>query len=227
MTQSRFYIGCDLGQSNDPTAIAVVKRDGEQFQCGHLERLPLGTPYPSIVARVGSLMQHPLIAGNCELAIDATGVGRPVADMFAHAGIPFVGVIITSGSQETVGGNDNYRNVPKITLISHVQALLHAGKLKIRADLQEAETLIRELQDFKVNYSAAGFMSFSARDGAHDDLVLALSISIWCALRAKTGTEAWAEFLERGDWRRPATDRDDIQAPSPEWGFHLGPSQWR
>jgi hypothetical protein len=78
--------------------------------------------------------------------------------------------------------------------------LLHAGKLKIRKDLQEAETLIRELGDFKVNYSANGFMSFSAREGKHDDLVLALAIAIWCALREKTGTEEWNDFLERRDW---------------------------
>ena len=68
-------------------------------------------------------MQHPAVAGNVELAIDATGCGRPVCDMFAHAGIKFTGVIITAGHEETVGGKDNYRHVPKITLISHVQAL--------------------------------------------------------------------------------------------------------
>jgi hypothetical protein len=191
-----FYIGCDLGQSHDPTAICVVQQFGEQFRCGHLERLPLGTPYPMVVGRVAALMQHSAVAGNVRLAIDATGVGRPVCDLFAHAGIPFVGVIITAGHGETNHG-DSYRSVPKITLISHVQALLHAGQLKIRSDMPEADNLIRELQDFRVNYSASGFMSFNARESKHDDLVLALSIALWCALRTRSGQEAWDEFLHR------------------------------
>jgi hypothetical protein len=226
-SNNRFYVGCDLGQSSDPTAICVVQRVGEEFRCGHLERLPLGTPYPAVISRVAALLQHPTVAGNVELAIDATGVGRPVADMFSHAGIPFTGVIITAGQTESqplsVDLNQpghNYRSVPKVTLVSHVQALLHGGKLKIRQDLPEADTLVRELQDFKVSFSATGYMSFNAREGRHDDLVLALSIAIWAALRQKSGQESWAEFLERGDWRnRVGTDFDPIMAPGPEFNF--------
>jgi hypothetical protein len=164
-------------------------------------------------------MNHPRVAGNVELAIDATGVGRPVADMFVHAGIRFTGVVVTSGHEETNPGG-SYRHVPKITLISHVQALLHEGKLKIRKDMPEAANLVRELQDFRVNYSATGFMSFSAREGKHDDLVLALSIAIWCARRTKTGQESWAEFLERGDWGG-ATDYDDVRAAGPEFNWEM------
>jgi hypothetical protein len=214
-----FYIGVDLGQSRDPTAIAVVQQVGNQFRCGHLERVPLGTPYPLIVARVAALMQHPTVAGNVRLAIDATGVGRPVCDMFERAGIRFVGVVITAGHEETNPGG-NYRHVPKITLISHVQALLHAGHLKIRQDLPEADNLVRELQDFRVNYSASGFMSFNAREGKHDDLVLALAVAVWCALRQRTGSESWDEFLE--DWSRKGGAKV-APTPAPELGYDLNP----
>jgi hypothetical protein len=221
MTSSRFFFGVDLGQSNDPSTIAVVERIGDQFRCGHLERMPLGTSYPSVVHRVGSLMAAPICAGNCELAIDATGVGRPVCDMFTHAGIPFIGVIITAGHAETIGSADCYRNVPKISLISHVQSLLHGGRLKIKKDLPEADTLINELKHFKVSYSSAGFMSFSARDGKHDDLVLALSVAVWCAQRTKTGQESWDDFLKQKERHAVAEgfDRDDIRVSGPEFGF--------
>jgi hypothetical protein len=214
-----FYIGVDLGQSHDPTAIAVVQQVGEQFRCGHLERVPLGTPYPRIVGRVAALMQHPAVAGKARLAVDATGVGRPVCDMFERAGIRFVGVVITAGNSETNPGG-NYRHVPKITLISHVQALLHEGKLKIRQDLPEAANLVRELQDFRVNYSASGFMSFNAREGKHDDLVLALSVAVWCALRQRTGQESWDEFLD--DWSRKGGAKA-APVPGPEQGYDLNP----
>jgi hypothetical protein len=57
-----FYMGLDLGQRHDPTAIAVVERielaqawqatEFHSLRVRHLERVPLGTPYPGGVARL-------------------------------------------------------------------------------------------------------------------------------------------------------------------------------
>src|SRR6185437_8939809 len=66
------------------------------------ERVPLGTPYPGIVAHVGRLLDK-LPAGT-ELVIDLTGVGRPVFDMFVYSGISPLGVLITAGASETRDG---------------------------------------------------------------------------------------------------------------------------
>src|SRR5215471_5029035 len=115
------------------------------FQVGHLERLPLGTSY---------------------LAIDFTGVGRPVFDMFVYSGIYPIGVIITGGMTETRDGR--ICSVPKLDLVSRLQALLHQARLKILRELDEAETLVRELLDFRMEYTAAGHMTFNARSGKHD-----------------------------------------------------------
>ena len=60
------------------------------FQVGHLERLPLGTAYPAIVAHVSRLLTK--LPGHPELVIDFTGVGRPVFDMFVYSGISPTGV---------------------------------------------------------------------------------------------------------------------------------------
>ena len=107
--RERFFIGVDLGQSHDFSAIAAVKRiefmDHPEkkpsiFQLGFLERAPLGTPYPAIVNRVAWLMGHKMCAGNVEAAIDQTGVGNAIADMFRAANIPFAGVVITGGHEE-------------------------------------------------------------------------------------------------------------------------------
>ena len=135
------------------------------FQVGHLERVPLGTPYPGIVAHVGRLLDK-LPAGT-ELVIDLTGVGRPVFDMFVYSGISPLGVLITAGASETRDGP--ICGVPKLTLVSRLQALLHEGRLKILRELAEAETLVRELQDFRVEFTAAGHLTFNARSGKHDD----------------------------------------------------------
>ena len=66
-----------------------------------MERLPLGTPYPGIVAYISRLLGR---LPGAELVIDLTGVGRPVFDMFRFSGITPTGVLITSGAAETGGG---------------------------------------------------------------------------------------------------------------------------
>src|SRR5215467_8396230 len=158
------------------------------FQCGHLERLPLGTPYPSIVAHVGRMLGK--LPARTELAIDLTGVGKPVFDLFKYSGISPVGVMITAGTAETSDGS--VCSVPKLTLVSRLQALLHEGRLKIQRELSEAETLVRELQDFRCEFTAAGHLTFNARSGKHDDLVLALAIAVWRAHGG--GMASWGHF---------------------------------
>lgn len=196
---TRYFLGLDLGQSNDSTAISVVRRNrviewyghhakpltrikSETFQVGYLERTPLGTTYPAIVNHVARLLQRSTWAGNIDLTIDRTGVGAPVCDLFKAAGLTHIGVTITGGDSESSDGTFVYR-VPKLTLISQLQALLHEGKLQIHRALPEAATLVRELQDFRVAYTDAGRMTFGAREGAHDDLVLSLAIAVWRATR--------------------------------------------
>jgi hypothetical protein len=207
---TRFFMGVDLGQASDPTAIAMVRRvqfecrDGlgwreekrPLFQVGHLERVALHTPYPVIVQHVDRLMRHPACAGNLDLAIDQTGVGGPVADIFRQAGIDFVGVVITGGQGET-SPSSSLAHVPKLKLISHLQALLHGERLQIQKNLPEAPILVSELQNFRVRYSESGHLTFNAREGKHDDLVLALAIAVWRAMRPLTGAAGWLEFYRR------------------------------
>ena len=159
------------------------------FEVGHLERLPLGTTYPAIVAHVGRLLTK--LPGHPELVIDFTGVGRPVFDMFVCSGISPIGVLISGGTAETHDGPTC--SVPKLTLVSRLQTLLHEERLKILRELAEAETLVRELQDFRVEFTAAGHLTFNARCGKHDDLVLALAIAVW---RAHDGGNAGWVFRE-------------------------------
>jgi hypothetical protein len=192
----RYFMGVDLGQAHDFTAIAVLRRvqylqTGDAsarnprwtehkpsvFQLGYLERVPLHTTYPAVVAHVQRLLTRPMFAGQIDLAIDGSGVGRPVTDLFRSAGLTFCAVTITSGDAESNDGN--YYRVPKMTLVSRLQALLHEGRLQIQKELPEAAELVKELQDFRVRFTEAGHMTFSAREGKHDDLVLALAIAAW------------------------------------------------
>jgi hypothetical protein len=78
-----YYMGLDLGQSADFTAVCIAKRTHvtKSLQVVHLERLPLGTSYPDIVRRVKSLLLTPKLSCKSSLIVDYTGCGRPVVDM--------------------------------------------------------------------------------------------------------------------------------------------------
>lgn len=189
------------------------------FQLGHLERIPLGTSYTGIVSHIGRLMQK--LSGRPELVIDFTGVGRPVYDLFRYSNMSPTGVLITGGSTETQDGA--IHSVPKLNLISRLQALLHEGRLKILRDLPEAETLVRELQDFRVEFTASGHLTFNARSGKHDDLVLALAIATWRAYGGGMLSSGAFEYARQEAAR--ITGRPVYDAPRFFVGVDLGQSQ--
>lgn len=182
-----FYLGVDLGQAQDYTAIVAVEKvllDGaeqHEYHVRHIERPPLGTPYPAIISRIRRLLDTPALRG-ARLVVDKTGVGAAVIDSLRAAGLEPVAITITSGDSVNTD-NGGYR-VPKRDLIATLQVLFQNRRLKIAASLAEAETLLKELLNFKVRISLAGHDSYEAwREGGHDDLVLATALACWYAER--------------------------------------------
>ncbi len=181
----KYTLGLDLGQTKDYTALVILERHGEQekavFHARHLERVPLGTPYPAIVARVSAMLkQPPLSEGRPRLAVDETGVGAPVVDLFKRARLNAAlhPIHITAGA--TVNFDRGVEFVPKRVLVSVVQVALQTDGLKIAEALPEAKTLVRELQDFQVKITEAANDTYGAwREGAHDDLVLAVAMALY------------------------------------------------
>jgi len=195
-----FVLGVDLGQSIDPTALSLVHRQQspletwdidhdhrvtkqkvhDQFDVRHLERLPLGKPYPEVVQYVAALLRRPPLDEGCLLVIDETGVGRAVGDIFDEAGLEPIRITITAGS-DVMQQTWRRFNVAKTLLISTLDARLHTGELRFAADLTDAGALADELKDFRRKVSDVGRASYAARTGKHDDLVLATAIAVWVA----------------------------------------------
>ena len=166
MFDQRFIAGVDLGQAQDPTAIAVGELAGDDIQIRHLERRPLGEPYPDIIGRVAVLIRA--LPGLPDLVVDATGVGRPVIDMMRDKGLAPIPVTITAGRGIRQVGRKWL--VPKPILLLPLITAVETGRFKIAAGLPFADVLTAELRAFQRRVTRHANEQFEGR-GEHDDLV--------------------------------------------------------
>lgn len=185
-----FSVGLDLGKVFDYSAISILEREGRNYTVKHLERLPIEMDYPSQVEHVYARMhKKPLERNETMLAIDHTGVGIAVFDMFIARGLNPIGITIHGGSSITWVKKKNSKSlpnkarVPKRDLVTLLLVLSQNGRLKISKKLKLAPILTEELQDFKVRISEkTGHDSYGAwREGEHDDLILSLACALWAA----------------------------------------------
>ena len=213
MGRSWYFVGVDLGQSHDFTAIAGLERaelTGEwdpvvyawrkkiRLRLRYLERAPLGTPYPDVVERVVRVTRSPELAGRCHLIVDATGVGRPVVDLLRRAKTEcnLVPAIITGGETERI--SQGYYHIPKRDLIIGLQVLLQGAGLQIAAGLEHGPRLVKEMAEMRVRVTSAGHEQYGAwREGVHDDLVFAVALACWGARKVYPN----APSGENGYWR--------------------------
>lgn len=184
-------MGIDVGQKKDPTAVCIAQsawREVEgrmeiHFIVRHLERLPLGTPYPEVVERVGRLaFRAGDIAGEWPLLyVDATGVGQPIVDGLRDGGYheSVVAVVFTAGEtrKETWEGSCLRVALGKEYLVSRLQVLLRTGRLHLPPG-HEMEALAEELLNYELRVDAKGHAKAGAfRVGTHDDLVTAVGLA--------------------------------------------------
>jgi len=198
--RARIFVGLDLGQSQDPTALSIVERaevfPGEmnwvtyeqrrplRFRVLYLERMLLGTPYPRVVERVRQVVRQSAQQGRCTLVMDATGLGTPVLGMMraANLGCEIVPVLLTGGERESCA--NGVWHVPKRDLITGLQAMLDKRELGIPSKLPAARDLAREIAGMDVKISDRGRVSYGrSREGEHDDLVIATALACWRAQR--------------------------------------------
>jgi len=151
-----------------------------QYNIRLLEQAPLGEPYPAQATRLKRILARQAIAEHDPpVWIDYTGVGRAVFDIFRELNVPHVvPVTITFAGEAGPNGRGGH-SVPKIELVSKLQALMHSGVLHMPDTLPLVKVFRRELLDFRVSYTAIGNATFGAREGAHDDTILAVALAVY------------------------------------------------
>jgi hypothetical protein len=223
-----FFVGLDLGQSQDYTAIVILEKVGMVDEGGipdysrsatlyyhlrHIQRFQLGTPYPVVVEQVKDMMAHDALKGQAYLVVDATGVGAPVVDLLRQAGLFPVAIAITGGDSSRY--EEGMWRVPKRDLVSTLQVLLQSERLKVAKFLPEAVTLVNELLAFRVKITNLAHDVYGVwREGVHDDLVLATAIACWYGERISGSTMAPVSIPKKSLWR------DETSGPS--WAHWRG-----
>jgi hypothetical protein len=183
----KWILGLDLGQAADRSALAVLEQPSlkkpRTYAVRHLERFELGTPYPKVVERLKELIRKANLNG-CLLAVDMTGVGRPVVDLLKQASLParIWPISITSGKSVSTDGYSF--SVPKKDLVAVLQVLFQSQRIKICKTLPTAVELMRELSDFRSKFTESANEVFGPEKSTqHDDLVLALALAAWAGER--------------------------------------------
>lgn len=181
-------LGLDIGQRVDPTAICVAEEDRRQedgrevvhYVVRHLERLPLGTPYPAVAARVAAIVATVAKRTQAQpvLYVDATGVGLPVVDLMRDARMAarITPCWFNHGDRRTCERGEI--TIGKAFLVSRLQTLLQTARVHLPRTA-EAEVLAGELLTYEIKVSENGADTYGAfKVGTHDDLATALGLAV-------------------------------------------------
>ena len=198
---NKFYLGVDIGQVNDPTALCILElstriKDKEQlaawnygleataislYEMRHLDQW-LGVSYFEQADRIYQLVSRPEIARQTAVIVDATGVGRPLVDLLRQKRIPnLVPVIITGGDAAASVDEAGYYHVSKRDLVSAMIILYESERIQMSAQLPLTPALAAQIHNFKLKIRDGRETYEAMKSDEHDDLVIALALAAWYA----------------------------------------------
>jgi hypothetical protein len=203
-----YVLGLDFGQANDHSALALLEADDirkPSYRLRGLHRFPLGTPYSELPAALADRIAEPPLARRIGLALDATGVGTPIVELFREQfpRLPIYAITITGGNQVT--GTPSNPHVPKHHLINTCSVILERQRLEIAQHMRHTNDLRDELQAYQHETTEHGNEIYAPAHGEHDDLVIALSLALWTAENKQPPIQRnYRPSVPRG--RLPTTD---------------------
>ena len=196
MDQNSFYLGVDLGQRHDPTALAAVERVVQRSRSGSRH---LSASYAGFLSgpRCAPAQAGHAISGDrrrsgqrgtdrCRARPDHAGSGRNrgwracgrSSPRQLDSTIPLIPVIFTGG--DTARHEDGIYRVPKKDLVHGLMVLFENQQLRLLDDHAETRALVNELSNMRVKISGESHASYEAwRNGQHDDLLFALALACW------------------------------------------------
>lgn len=198
----RFHVGLDLGKKQDYSAVAIVEDcawatgevDRRTFApemrqarvLRHVARMGKHMEYLQVIEKVRRLLvSEQLRDEQVVLALDATGVGEPVFELFEKLfwevkevrskWLNLAAVVFTGG--EKTRWSNHHAFVPKNTLLEGLQIGMETGELRLAEGLPGVREMTEELKLMQRAMGEDGRRWVSA--GKHDDLVMATALANW------------------------------------------------
>jgi len=192
-------VGTDFGQKHDPTALCVVEaqlrnyelsdegqpRGGELFfVVRNLTRLPLGTPYPTVIDKLVEAdrklrERYPKFTPHHW--VDATGATALVDELHKRR-LKLYPVLLVGGMGASWEAGPVYRelHLSKARLVNKLQVLIEYHRIILPPDHPEVPAMVSELQNYEIRQTEAIMPQFGAfKIGAHDDMATALGLACW------------------------------------------------
>jgi hypothetical protein len=202
-TPPHFYLGLDLGQRRDHSALVILERTlldtGEYdhawlhpvlkpvLHLRYAERIPLGQAYLGIPPRLADIVhqldskfpwparQGGVLRPHKTLVVDAGGPGAPIVEILhrARLGVTLFPVLITPG-HHAHSVPGGFTCVPRRVLLSTLRILFENRSLRLSGRVPSCHALIEELATVQIE----------GRQPNHDDLAIATALAAWRAAQA-------------------------------------------
>jgi hypothetical protein len=192
--EREFLIGLSVGQGLQPTGVAVLERlmpepprAGRRYACRYLRRwLPPATAYPTLVSSLKAMLSDTPLKDSTLVVEAGPGIKAVAAFLRKHrlpARIQPVEV--------KVGAEDGYFEgtwrVAKAVVIETTRQVLQEDRLvfddrmppEVMATTPSAQTIYHALSAYPYNKTPAANEAFASREGAEDDLILAVAVACW------------------------------------------------
>ena len=150
-----YVMGVDLAKVEDYTVVAVYDRDNNK-QVYQTRFRALEWPFQK--KKIQAVSKH---YNGALTVIDATGLGDPIADDLTRAGVPILPFKFTNQSKKEI--------IEKLIIWIEQKKI---GLLLMKETVTEFENFIYEI-------TASKNIRYLARDGYHDDIVIAHALAVW------------------------------------------------
>jgi hypothetical protein len=179
-------LGVDPGKLSDPCALCLYSVERSRRLLRQARRLPLGTRHDDVADRLAQwAISTARTARELTLYLDATGVGEAVWERLQRrlsgGTVGLIPLVITPGDggphrQPPERGRplDPRVHVSKRWLIeSALEPALNTGAIRAAAGCGDLAEVQRQLSAFRASWGEGGSVSYAAKAGAKDDLLMA------------------------------------------------------
>jgi len=158
----KFFVGTDLGQKIDPSAVAVVKKRGQDVYVLQVTAFEPGAVFSHVTGYLNLLNQR--LQNVVRIYIDETGVGGFFVQDAVKAGLKnAVGVFLSLPTKQQI--------------MDYLKRLMQDGHLHFQRD----PDLMNEMSAERYELSKTGQLQFSHPSGTHDDRLWALALAVYAS----------------------------------------------